>query len=354
MNNKPIISFQLTQNNIDEFLSPNTFRASDKYFLGYGDITNQDKAYQYIMNLLEPLRLNKVEGNHIPRKIWYCNYCKQLINHLNCNLNKQSLQINFLEGDDYTEEEDDDDEIILENKVESGNDYTEEEEEEDKEFRNDNHGEYLIYQCGHIYCSQCLNIFIIEKYIGANGWTIIDNIKVHYFELDLDKLKDNYPSYQDICPICLNETNSKNFTNKNDRINMYYDRHLTLPKKYLRYFLDEFEEGDTIDCHGYRGTGLYYYDGVSLIKSEGEYGYFLPTEAFKMVKKKGLKTFELTGAEFVRIPENLSILQILNDTPNSINNDGNYALSIYCYDDSDKEIVIVDGIEYISNLIEYY
>lgn len=66
-------------------------------------------------------------------------------------------------------------------------------------------------------------------------------------------------------------------------------------------------EGDIIDTKGYRGLGLWFFDGVNLIKSSGEYGYFLPDEAWSQVEQHGLQYFERTGAECVLIPDKKEI-----------------------------------------------
>jgi hypothetical protein len=65
------------------------------------------------------------------------------------------------------------------------------------------------------------------------------------------------------------------------------------------------KKGDMIDTIGYRGQGLWYFDGKMLHKSIGPYGYFLPPEAFLMVLKYGISYFRNCGAEYVLAPPSL-------------------------------------------------
>ena len=111
----------------------------------------------------------------------------------------------------------------------------------------------------------------------------------------------------------------------------------------------DIKEGDMIDCSHYRGIGLYYFDGNKPIKTKGEYGYFLPVEAWRMVERYGIRFFNYNsvGAEYVLIPNNLKVLY-----ENEEITDENRA--IYIREQDDTERVIVDGKEYKSSLINFY
>jgi len=79
-----------------------------------------------------------------------------------------------------------------------------------------------------------------------------------------------------------------------------YDKILSLAPK--------IRKGDLIDTEGYRGTGLWYFDGDSFIKTKGEYGYFLPEEAWGMVDRYGLDFFsEDQGAEWILLPKDATV-----------------------------------------------
>lgn len=95
--------------------------------------------------------------------------------------------------------------------------------------------------------------------------------------------------------------------------------------------------GDIIDTDGFRGIGLWYCDGTSLIKTQGEYGYFLPSQAYKKVEEHGLEYFAMqTGAEFVLLPATASIK--VNGEP--VHNSGFQALVFQPFQ---EDTINIDG-----------
>src|SRR5205085_4069254 len=75
----------------------------------------------------------------------------------------------------------------------------------------------------------------------------------------------------------------------------------------LIQYVPDIKKGDAIDTADYRGVGIWYFDGNKFVKTGGEYGYFLPAEAWKMVEKYGLDFFEDIPVEFVTIPANATL-----------------------------------------------
>jgi len=108
-------------------------------------------------------------------------------------------------------------------------------------------------------------------------------------------------------------------------------------KEQLQQLKTELKEGDLVDTAGYRGQGLWYYNGDVLIATTGEYGYFLPPEAWKKVEEYGLQYFEDTGAEFVLIPTNYAITMMNKSSEKKLHHShkrsGDEALSINFCDD---------------------
>ena len=111
------------------------------------------------------------------------------------------------------------------------------------------------------------------------------------------------------------------------------------------------QEGNCIDTEDYRGTGVWYFDGYQLHKSLGEYGYTLPSEAYKMVEKYGLEYFGdyATGCELVELPSGLSI--IVNGQ--SLTTDGSEALSIR-NDEEGDDIIKIGQKTYKTTFYEIY
>ncbi len=116
--------------------------------------------------------------------------------------------------------------------------------------------------------------------------------------------------------------------------------------------LAQIKEGDFLDVQGYRGTGLYYYNGKDFIKTEGEYGYFLPSDAWKMVQLHGLEFFKgRCGAEYILLPKGVKI-ETKGDEHLDLDQD-RLALSINCTD-NDDDYVIIDNVKYQSTIYERY
>ena len=67
--------------------------------------------------------------------------------------------------------------------------------------------------------------------------------------------------------------------------------------------------GDIFDTAGYRGQGIWYYDGTRLWQASGEYGRFLPACAFQMVQFHGVDFFKKAsiGCSWVLIPTYLHV-----------------------------------------------
>ena len=106
---------------------------------------------------------------------------------------------------------------------------------------------------------------------------------------------------------------------------------------------DKLRKGDIVDTEGYRGIGLYYYDGTRLIKTKGEYGYFLPKEAFKMVEKHGIDFFgkSYSGAEYVIIPDEY---EVFDKTEKKTDTDRAMTLG-HIFED--KDYVVVNDVTYL-------
>lgn len=115
--------------------------------------------------------------------------------------------------------------------------------------------------------------------------------------------------------------------------------------------LDKIKEGDLLDFDGYRGIGLYYYNGEEFIKTLGEYGYFLPSDAWKMVHLHGLRFFISGGAEMILLPKDVKV-ETEDDRHLSLNQD---QLAIYIDSNNfDNEYVTVDGVKYKTDILNLY
>ena len=103
-------------------------------------------------------------------------------------------------------------------------------------------------------------------------------------------------------------------------------------------------KGDIIDTEGYRGIGLHYYDGTKLIATIGEYGYFLPEEAFKMVEKHGIDFFgeSYCGAEYIMIPDEY---EVYNKTEKITHASRAMSLGNVTFEDNDY--VVVNDVTYL-------
>lgn len=120
-----------------------------------------------------------------------------------------------------------------------------------------------------------------------------------------------------------------------------------------------FKSGDLFDNDGYRGSGLYYFDGNMLHRTTGEYGYFISAVAWSKVKEHGLEFFGTpSGAEFILLPAECKIESLCaekeeHDVRVKKGNNGQFAISLFIRDDPDDQ-VIIDGITYPGTLYQLY
>lgn len=78
---------------------------------------------------------------------------------------------------------------------------------------------------------------------------------------------------------------------------------------------NEVNVGDVIDVERYRGCGLFFFDGDRFHHSVGEYGYFLPAEAFPFLDNcTNMSFFTGIGSEWVLIPPNVE-WRLAKDNP---------------------------------------
>ena len=120
----------------------------------------------------------------------------------------------------------------------------------------------------------------------------------------------------------------------------------------LMEMVPDIKEGDMIDIDGYRGQGIWYFDGKKFISSMGEYGYFLPPEAWKMAQKYGLEFFSDThGVEFILLPRNA----VVSSKGKDVNPEG-LAINLRPDELSDEEFenITINGKTYFNSFLDYY
>lgn len=119
-----------------------------------------------------------------------------------------------------------------------------------------------------------------------------------------------------------------------------------------------FRKGDLLSNDDYRGTGLYYFDGKLVYKTTGEYGYFIPSVDFEMVKQHDLEFFNTetgAGAEFILIPKECRVTSdCADDNCEDEENDGNFAMSLAHVHQNEGDRVVVDGVEYLATFCRLY
>ena len=122
----------------------------------------------------------------------------------------------------------------------------------------------------------------------------------------------------------------------------------------IRETLRDIKGGDMVDIQGYRGEGLYYYDGNNLLKTYGEYGYIIPSEAWKFVDKYGLRYYDNYGPEYITIPQKCTIISTsfnLGIINKKIGNNGNYICTINTLD-YPNDTITINGKTYQSSLFD--
>ena len=118
----------------------------------------------------------------------------------------------------------------------------------------------------------------------------------------------------------------------------------------------ELKEGDLLDIEGYRGQGLYYYDGSQLIKTLGTYGYFLPSEAWKFVELNGVEFYEGCGAEYVLFPKDAKVSVssgVLHEPLRHLKHPGRFGLALNLVGGI-GEYVIVNGKKFENPIEEFF
>lgn len=132
---------------------------------------------------------------------------------------------------------------------------------------------------------------------------------------------------------------------------------LTMIKHEYKPLFQTLNDGDLIDFESYRGIGLFYLHHDVFIKTLGEYGYFLPTMAWKFVIKYGIDYYANCGAEFILIPIDADVIRCdeLNlFLPTKVNrNPFDFGISInnQCTEDG---FVIINGIKYNRDIQEFW
>ena len=234
-----------------------------------------EEAHNY---MLKEYPLPKCEHNitherikGIGRLIWYCNTSGELIPSLN---NIIGREVNSEDGNDEYD------------------DIT------------NNLGSYRVYPCGHAFYNNMLHEFLYSISLASWGWyskgshnggfraniRLLDfvkalektskycplcddqtftftNINQSIYNIDFAKELEKTSKY---CPLCNDQTFTFKNVTQSERINMYnidsgqggtIVSARRIPKKYLTYIGQEFKKGDIVDTEGYRGIGLYIFNG---------------------------------------------------------------------------------------------
>jgi hypothetical protein len=114
--------------------------------------------------------------------------------------------------------------------------------------------------------------------------------------------------------------------------------------KYLDVLIPFLKDGKLVDTRGYRGTGVFYFDGKQFLKTRGEYGYFLDYGW-----KHGPDRYrELYNVEYIRIPKECTIKK----GGKIIKNTGEHYLSLNVMDGKDQ--INVDGKDCYGDLVKLY
>ena len=127
---------------------------------------------------------------------------------------------------------------------------------------------------------------------------------------------------------------------------------LTLVKDEYKHEVEELKDGDLVDMAGYRGTGLFYLHGNVFIKTPGEYGYFLPSMAWK----HGIDHYKdcHCGAEFILIPTDCDIRFKNNSSTKEIRTPFDWALHLNEKAEDGDDYLVIDGIKYDNAITGYY
>lgn len=185
-----------------------------------------DKFYPIASNNYEP---------EISRRAWYCNCSGVYINEL-----QQKYQKNIL--------------WIKEDKCVALTLYK------------GKYNKYRVYKCGHC----IIDVYYLCNLFNAGVQNIEECIKSLVFK----------------CPIC--EYLGNNINNKYIVYNLYSSGTIIsnpiIPEKYLKFIKDDLHPGDVIDTKGYRGNGLYLFDG-EFEKVETDNCY--PIWPIKWLNKRG-------------------------------------------------------------------
>ena len=180
------------------------------------------------------------------RKIWYCNFTGSLIPELQ-EYNSSPIGIKGKEN-----------ESIAGKLYQQGYTY------------------YRVYPCGHSFIDIML-LSMVYDYLRTVGENFDHELYIKNLEYK--------------CLLCQN--------NRNDSKSLYYlftsmnmgtiILRPTIPKKYLPALTDEFEKGEVVDTGGYRGLGLYIFNGEKFVKTE-TYEYY-PIWSLEYLKLRGYRYY---------------------------------------------------------------
>lgn len=119
----------------------------------------------------------------------------------------------------------------------------------------------------------------------------------------------------------------------------------------------EIKEYDIVDLYGYRGSGYYYVylhdNELYVTKTLGEYGYYLPYEANKMIKMKNIKSNEDFDNDHVlgfQIPNGVEIKNIKTNSSLLIDNDNTFI--DFSFSPTENEDYEIEGTIYSGVLLD--
>jgi len=212
---------------------------------------------------------------NIKRGRWYCNFTGKPVKELQKFNAVDNFEVTFYSEDDddcYDDDESDDDDTDHPRLSE--------------QFYKKGYDSYHVYKCGHCF----IDIYLLSglfDYVNSCYSTMID-LREEGEDAVHEHVDKHLRSYYTECLCCQGKRT------EDDRLSLYTTstsldigtiirRDCVIPKKHLGAISHEIKEGDVIDTDGYRGIGLYIYEGGQIYSKvpTGEYYPIWPIENLK-------------------------------------------------------------------------
>lgn len=199
-------------------------------------LTKYQKAKQFVEKYYPLTSEQEHEPKEFNRIIWYCNLSETLIRELNDvqvepKDEKSTADFIYKEGYDH----------------------------------------YRIYECGHL---------VLDTYLILS---LFDNLNYNWSpKWTLDQVEKLLEQSKTKCPCCAGLSDNMYIISNSLCVGTVIVGDI-IPKRYLKFLTSLYKKGDVVDCEGYRGTGLYMFDGIEFkqIRTESYYP-MIPLEYNKL------------------------------------------------------------------------